>query len=450
MSSEIIANLKSFIERGIQLLLGIDPTQLMRLRPTLKQRVKIESPHSTSLHEELVPDYLILFEYISRQLCKGDEFEGFKQRVESDPVIGPHMNTLVGTSESASRLTAEDLLRGFLWEYLVKTKYSTIFDSAVFNSTCMRYSNAFSSSVVNISYKAIIENFKMTEIDKVEVAPGLSIRGLDSTEVEDLWNNNLILQQLYPFSGLGAPVTSISAVLETTRQTAKRIGNIDPESRAPIPTPGVDVRADFDRVITALRMMNSGGVRAGLLFAESNSPWFMGGSTWVGTPFPNFFAQTYEFDTLKDLGLLKSLFNSIKSAEDKHSGALLVGIRRIGFSNERQQDEDKLLDLMIALEAFNLNEVGSPQERGELRFRLALYTAKFLGGDARQQRLIYNLVRKAYDLRSKVVHGEAFNQEQRNIVNQIAEIARTVGRNLLDLHQNGTKPDWEKLLGFKE
>jgi len=56
-----------------------------------------------------------------------------------------------------------------------------------------------------------------------------------------------------------------------------------------------------------------------------------------------------------------------------------------------------------AEEALFLTDSGAGKYRGELRFRLALRAAAFIQGD--EPRSTYSLMRKAYDLRSQIVHG---------------------------------------------
>ena len=69
--------------------------------------------------------------------------------------------------------------------------------------------------------------------------------------------------------------------------------------------------------------------------------------------------------------------------------------------------EDRLIDYMIAFEALYLNDTGA-QERGEMRFRLALRVAQFLR-ELNQQKSLYREMRAAYNMRSSIVHGDVYD-----------------------------------------
>lgn len=451
MTPEIIASLRGFVDRALALLATVDPKSL---RPKIKQQIEITDANSATMHEEVEPDYLILHIHLMQALEQGESFEAFKGQLENDPIIGQQMNTLVGTVEGARRLSADELLRQFIGLYFWGTKYDKVFRQEVFDSVCERVSHSFSATSVTLAYQTILENFKMAPKATLQVAPGLVLRGLEASEVERLWNENVTLQERYPFGGLGGHVFSISAVLETTRQTPKIVGAQTGTPANPAKLPSNEVRVDFDRVISALHLLKPGGVRIGMVFKKSDMLWDVGGAFWSGASVPDLHFPKYEFDSINDSESLQSLYASLQHAEQQHRqkqiGALLLGVRRIGFSCDRTLDEDKLLDTMIALEAMVLNTAGAAQERGELRFRLALYVAKLVGGTTEDANRQYKLVQKAYKLRSKVVHGEGFKDLERDTVQEVAETARLVGRTLLGMHERNEQVDWDKLLGLKE
>lgn len=81
-------------------------------------------------------------------------------------------------------------------------------------------------------------------------------------------------------------------------------------------------------------------------------------------------------------------------------GRLAVALRRLDFLDERRQVEDKLIDMSILLESTLLAGV-----KDELRFRLGLRGARLLMPE-RPPADTNALLKKLYDVRSKVVHGE--------------------------------------------
>jgi Apea-like HEPN len=84
--------------------------------------------------------------------------------------------------------------------------------------------------------------------------------------------------------------------------------------------------------------------------------------------------------------------------------AVALALRRLGYQAYRERVEDELVDILIAAEALYLADVGFE----ELGFRLALRAAALC--DPRKlgmtRRNVFDLMKSAYGVRSKVVHGD--------------------------------------------
>jgi len=69
------------------------------------------------------------------------------------------------------------------------------------------------------------------------------------------------------------------------------------------------------------------------------------------------------------------------------------------FAYQKKQGEFKILYFAMALESlFGISNY-------ELRFRLALTTARFISNDPGEREEIFNKIKEAYDIRSSIVHG---------------------------------------------
>jgi Apea-like HEPN len=88
----------------------------------------------------------------------------------------------------------------------------------------------------------------------------------------------------------------------------------------------------------------------------------------------------------------------------QHRG-LVQAARRYGFAIESHREEDRIVDVMIAAEALFLSDAGSAQERGELKYRLSLRAAYFMGKDINERKTIFRFMKNAYDARSTIAHG---------------------------------------------
>ncbi|MGH9196471.1 MAG: hypothetical protein ACRD1T_12100 [Acidimicrobiia bacterium] len=86
------------------------------------------------------------------------------------------------------------------------------------------------------------------------------------------------------------------------------------------------------------------------------------------------------------------------------SDQIVFSLRRFNLAFDRELLDDRIVDLVIAAESLFLGDLDL-QDRGELRFRFALRAAKFIEHPTYSEREVYQLMRRAYDARSAIVHG---------------------------------------------
>lgn len=79
--------------------------------------------------------------------------------------------------------------------------------------------------------------------------------------------------------------------------------------------------------------------------------------------------------------------------------------------------KDALVDYVIALETL----VGEGKEG--LRFRTSLLITELIGGSPDYRETVFSDVRRAYDLRSAVVHGDDGGDEARAVANRCSSFA---------------------------
>jgi Apea-like HEPN len=82
--------------------------------------------------------------------------------------------------------------------------------------------------------------------------------------------------------------------------------------------------------------------------------------------------------------------------------ALGVALRRMDVMVDQEREIDRVLDLFIVLEA--LFQLGG--EKQELSYRLSLRVAHFVGDGRAERQAIFEDVKKGYDLRSRIAHGD--------------------------------------------
>lgn len=157
-------------------------------------------------------------------------------------------------------------------------------------------------------------------------------------------------------------------------------------------------------LITALRLYQEGRLVAGLLISATfhNSEWSIGGETiWTSVSSVDFFEEEPVYELQKsDIPKVDCLLLNIRKwRKDGILDKIKIALQRF-HSAYHGNIEDRLIDQMIAFESLYL---GNEQE---LTYRLALRTAFLLDKDKNAREAIFSDMKKAYDLRSKIVHGD--------------------------------------------
>jgi len=130
--------------------------------------------------------------------------------------------------------------------------------------------------------------------------------------------------------------------------------------------------------------------------------------------------------------------------------------RRFGDAADRSRSEDEIVDLVIAAESLFLDR-GST---GELRYRLSVRAASFLGETAERRRQILAFMQKAYDARSGVVHNGRLDEARlRNLkgetataaafTDELEDLVRSALKKAARLIESGEPfppPNWDELL----
>ena len=83
-----------------------------------------------------------------------------------------------------------------------------------------------------------------------------------------------------------------------------------------------------------------------------------------------------------------------------------IALSRFNFFYDRIGPEDRIIDCMVAFENLLL------PERNELNLRLALRSANLIGDSVADKHEIFEFFKYAYDVRSKIAHGEQISNER--------------------------------------
>ena len=118
--------------------------------------------------------------------------------------------------------------------------------------------------------------------------------------------------------------------------------------------------------------------------------------------------------------------------------------RRLYYSSTRLRSGDRLVDLMIAAESLYLNA----SDKSELKFRLSTNASLWHTDDFELRRKTFALFKRAYDLRSAIVHGNAHKESDAlTICEEISPVLRSAVKKFFLILSNGDAlPSWEDLL----
>ena len=96
-----------------------------------------------------------------------------------------------------------------------------------------------------------------------------------------------------------------------------------------------------------------------------------------------------------------------------------LAIEYFNKSYNEPYPRDSFLDLMIVLENLYLKNISQ-----ELSYRLSMRIAHILGNNKEERIHIYHLIKEAYSLRSKIVHGERSNALDKQKFIELRELTR--------------------------
>lgn len=136
------------------------------------------------------------------------------------------------------------------------------------------------------------------------------------------------------------------------------------------------------------------------------------GIGFLSEPRVSFYEETPYILEKFEISKLKIFWKNYHKLIQKKHSSFNVAIRRFYILNQKFDQEDKLLDILIAFEALFLSETA------ELSYRLSLRISKFLQEEYDSASL-FDFIKRVYSIRSKIVHGSPikskdlkFNEDQ--------------------------------------
>jgi hypothetical protein len=176
-----------------------------------------------------------------------------------------------------------------------------------------------------------------------------------------------------------------------------------------IQTTDVTLLNGLRNVVTALRLIKPGDVAVTGYAAQTDEVPPLGGYPSLralGVLWSDFQVRRHGTDyTLEEADIEDARYfvEALEMLDSRPKrGGLDVALRRFNQSYSREYNEDRLIDLTVALESTLLADVGDPKT--DLKYRFVLHGAALLAGRRRPQE-VHSLLRHMYDVRSAIVHS---------------------------------------------
>jgi hypothetical protein len=388
-----------------------------------------------------------------------EKIEGFidvSTLLQSHGDAARHIGQPVGTAfTGGAPLSVPGILHAVIDDQ-VKPDGTAVFSLEVFERSWQSLQKLLSEDQIEWLVLAPLRRLSNVPLP-LELAPGVSIVQFNEYEVEQLAHSGTFASHFDHFG-----ISQAEAVgLRISMQAKKCVGDFNVPPEATRDTFGhVHIgrqHALLDEVLSVLRLVDCGTV---------GSPGFIGFSPvlrtvtmFVQRPSRGFWTERYQ-PSASQLAEIRDLWTALSSGVTDRCRPLEASLHRFHLALDRFNHTDMLVDLMIAAEALFLSDT-SDSTRGELKFRLALRAAKLVKLPKYDERSLYRLIRRAYDLRSEVVHSGRISEKSAKtlepsgglhaFVDEVTRVLRVGIRTAIDLTVKNvsiTKPDFWELLVF--
>ncbi len=389
---ESYAVLKEFVKSALSIL----KAKLVTGEPLPKaefEEIIINEGGYTGLNTEVRDD---LLQFAERHLLELESLPQYSRALESlmrSDLLERHIERVAARQgrqmqkSDIEHFVENSLVKKFLFRLIGDTN-SLEFDESRFDRLYAALEDSLTTEEIQYVLLAPLRNFECTT-ERIQLSDGLEIRRLSKEELNGILKGNrfglvpmfeLLMIKFGVVCRFNVP---IDAQMDFTQ----------------------DVRERITLVITALRLWKAGAVGIVAHFLLPESIWRTGAQGIISPTAPRFLVgtpyQLAESEVPGFLGLFRNLRESLTLAKSEQATLAKVAIRRFNASMEELEPEDRLIDEIIAFENLLL------PERDELSLRLAIRAANLLTNAVDDRRSIFAFFRKAYDVRSDIVHGIA-------------------------------------------
>jgi hypothetical protein len=401
--------------------------------------------------DHVEPALLHCLRFKERELHALPEYAAFQAALQADPDAAGQVDALVGTAWGNRRVEAHDMVQYPLRALARRTTdlatWPALFDEVFQEFEAALRLRDFDYCMVSPLLGLQLEEWPMS------LQNGLELDRLDDNEIAGLLRIDALPTRPPPAARtryIGDPIGVRARYREPKRITAPQQQE---QEEATFSESRLEAQKLGQEVLEALRVYRKGDVTtAGYLHYCRQWPMEGGLSFTYTSPGRFAWAKKYELRD-DDLRAFPQFWQRYRIAKER--AYLASALRRFGLAGERENIDDRLVDLMIAAESLFLSGIGDEANRGELTYRLSMRAAFFVEVPGYSRHDIYRFLTRAYRVRSAVVHGGApnaadlrGNDGQQLTLQQFTEATESILRIALHnaIEKNQPRIDWERLI----
>ncbi len=335
-------------------------------------------------------DFWRLFQ--QNEMHKLPEFKACLKTIKKDDVINKQVNTLVGTHHHGRvRLDEQNLINTVALKLLDRS-LPTGFDKAAFEKHYKQLENyLYSNKLANVRLTPLYGVKSFAQIP-IQFDNQVSIIKLTNDEIAMILNSNLAPKSLV-WPDVEHRNFLPRYAIKILYETEKLIGELPSGTHEKAVKQDKYLSGDYEqRMLDCLRLLKTGTILGS--GTVSYCKLITGTISSIEKREYNHFFSTISLSKKEITELVEFWKRTGNLRKDLH-----IALRRFGDAITRENPDDKMIDLMISAEALFL------PESDELTYKLAMRTAYMLERTKQKRREVYNLMKDAYKVRSKIVHG---------------------------------------------
>ncbi|MEK7315637.1 MAG: hypothetical protein AAB011_05615 [Candidatus Eisenbacteria bacterium] len=314
--------------------------------------------------------------------------------IKVEPRIQPYLGTMVFTGWGGSHLSAEQCIRDFLI-YRVSRQRGPRSNDYSFDTLYSEFEGFFTSPSVPYRGLGLLDGFTMAA-PTLDLASGLRIVQLSRVEREELLLHGMNSAMGTSPSSSGCEEFAVEEKFdEPVLKGAEAKDRLGLSHRA-------RVYQDLSDVLSALRLFRRGAVW--------NPRRFYWPLRWIpnrsltllsGTGLHPPAGEAYVLDAT-GCADFPTFWNACLERQSTKGKRLGIAHTRLEAGYDRRRAEDRVIDCVVGLEALLQPE----HAKTELSYRVSLRGAALLGRTPGERQAVFTEIKRAYDLRSAIVHGD--------------------------------------------